>query len=329
VWETRVEAIRSQLAGSPDKLKSFACIERGLSAIYNAATQYDANTDHTALERLYGSLSVVERFIRRGTSSDELFVLLQELDGTTVHPWSAMFDFVDNDLELDVDVDVNTNALRTGFSMTRFIYRIIAVNIHIRRLLRLAVSRPYKSLFAKEPSIHCCPRTEISVYVDPAALTHHLNLDGLMSHHDSGATVKVPLHAELSIFTALLHDFLCECRSAPYWAIGVSKLMCVGCHTLIAKAFPRVLERLREQPIGLKPFAVQGTHGKMYPPWVAPDLKFATTILNYDLDHEIREYCKDILVNALKKYGSPTSDEKPSKKYGNDLFDRDIAEFEE
>ncbi|KAJ7223185.1 hypothetical protein GGX14DRAFT_657598 [Mycena pura] len=319
VWDTRVAAIRDQLAESPDELKSFARIEKGLSVIYNGATLYKAHTDDTTLKGVYESISMLEGFIRRRTSSDKLSVLLQKLDRTAVHPWSAKSDFVDNDLELDVDsitafLTWNSSA---GFSMTRFIYRIIAVNIHIRRLLRLAVSHTYKSLFAKEPSIHCCPRAEISIYVEPAALTDHLQLDGLIPRYDSGAKVKGPLHAELSVFTALLHDF-CEGRSAPYWAIGVSKLMCVGCHTLIAKAFPRVLQ---EHPIGLKPFAVQGTHGKMYYPWVAPDLKFATTILYCDLDHKIRECCKEILVNALKEYAeqrrlsdrSGTSDKKVSE----------------
>ncbi|KAJ7223121.1 hypothetical protein GGX14DRAFT_657353 [Mycena pura] len=221
VWDTRVAAIRDQLAESPDELKFFALIERTLSAIYKAAILHKAHTDDTTLKALYESISMLEGFIRRGTSSDKLSVLLQKLDRTAVYPWSDNSDFVDNDLELDVDVN---NALRTAFSMTRFINRIIAVNIHIRRLLRLAVSHTYKSLFAKEISIHCCPRAEISVYVEPAALTDHLQLDGLLSRHDLGETVTGPLHAELSVFTALLRDFF-EGRSAPYWAIGASKPM--------------------------------------------------------------------------------------------------------
>ncbi|KAJ7220122.1 hypothetical protein GGX14DRAFT_559930 [Mycena pura] len=326
-WNTRVEAIRGQLADSPDRLKLFGLIEKGLLVIYESAARYRANTDDTSLKRLYEGLSVFETFIRRGMSSDKLSILLEDLDRTTAYyPWSANSDLVDDDLELDVN---DNNALQTGFSMTRFIYRIIAVNIHIRRLLRLAVSSTFQSLFVKDPSIYCCPPAEISVHVDPAALTHALNLDGLMSLDDSAATVTGPLHAELCIFTALLRGVLCE-GSAPYWVIGVSKLMCVGCHILIAKAFPRVLQKYSS---GLKPFAVQGTHGKMYRPWVAPNLTFATTHLRFDLDHEIRECSKDLLVTALKEYveqrrlsdssiGSGTSDKKDSEALGDDSYER-------
>ncbi|KAJ7665229.1 hypothetical protein DFH06DRAFT_1186818 [Mycena polygramma] len=183
--------------------------------------------------------------------------------------------------------------------MGRFIYRIIALSIHIRRLLSVARSPAFASLFSKTPSIHCCPRQDIAAQVDPAAVIELLKFDGLISEHDSGAALTAPLHAELSVFSALLRDFL-DNGSTPYWVIGVSELMCIGCHTVIAKAFPDALEN--HARIGLRPFSVQGTHGKMCKPWVAPDLSFANAQLHFDLNGEIRQYSTDSLMNRLERY---------------------------
>ncbi|KAJ7931710.1 hypothetical protein B0H13DRAFT_2524663 [Mycena leptocephala] len=91
----------------------------------------------------------------------------------------------------------------------------------------------------------------------------------------------------------LLPEILREWKQPPYWAIGVSKLMCVGCYAMLAKAFPKA------------PFTIQGSHGKMHRPWVAPDLSFATQILGFDLDSAMRsgaeEYIRDTLSNYVEQ----------------------------
>ncbi|KAE9411439.1 hypothetical protein BT96DRAFT_12445 [Gymnopus androsaceus JB14] len=53
-----------------------------------------------------------------------------------------------------------------------------------------------------------------------------------------------------------------EKKPEAYWVIGASKLLCAGCHTIIAKAYPEVLQA--NPQTGLKPIAVHGCHGKLY-----------------------------------------------------------------
>ncbi|KAG5642841.1 hypothetical protein DXG03_002047 [Asterophora parasitica] len=220
-WDARVEAVRRLLAESPDRLKHFQRIERILSLIYREASSYHMDSSDTILERLYNFISSFETYIRRGESTDEVASLLEDIDGTATYRWSTDSDLVDDELDRDVDDD---NVLQAGFSMARFVYRIISLKIHIRRLLRLAASPAFTSIFARDLSIQCCPSTEISVHVDPAGLLRQLQLDNLMSEYASGATVTGPLHAELCIFTTII----CLCLRdgiEPYWAIGVSKLI--------------------------------------------------------------------------------------------------------
>ncbi|KAG5642840.1 hypothetical protein DXG03_002046 [Asterophora parasitica] len=294
-WDARVEAIRRLLAESPDRLELFETVEEFLSLIYGEASFYHTDPSDTQLESLYDVISTLEEFIRRGDPADGLASLLEDIDRTTTYHWSADSDLVDGELDLDVDDD---NVLHAGFSMARFVYRIISLKIHIRRLLRLAASPAFSSIFAKDLSIQCCPSTEISVHVDSEGLLRQLQLDNLVSEYVSGATVTGPLHAELCIFTTIIRLFLND-GIEPYWAIGVSKLMC-------------------------RRFAVQGTHGKMDRPWVAPDLTFATTHLGFDLNAEIRQSSEDLLKSALTEYAenrrlsdssieSAASDKKPSK----------------
>ncbi|KAE9383171.1 hypothetical protein BT96DRAFT_929973 [Gymnopus androsaceus JB14] len=93
----------------------------------------------------------------------------------------------------------------------------------------------------------------------------------------------------------LIEVFICK-KQTPYWIIGVSKLMCVGCHTVIAKAYPQVLE---EHPdAGLKPSAVHGCHGKLYQGWAAPNLSFEQ--LDFNLNGEVRIRAENLLLASLK-----------------------------
>ncbi|KAG5640968.1 hypothetical protein DXG03_006480 [Asterophora parasitica] len=326
-WDVRVEAIQRLLAESPDRLKHFKRIERILFLIYREASSYHTDSSDTTLERLYDFISRFEAYIRRGESADELASLLEDIDRTATYRWSTDSDLVDAELDRDVD---DNNVLQAGFSMARFVYRIISLKIHIRRLLRLAACPAFTSIFAKDLSIQCCPSTEISVRVDPAGLLRQLQLDNLMPEYVSGATVTEPLHAELCIFATIIRLFLRD-GIEPYWAIGVSKLMCVGCYTVIAKAFPLVLGK--HAPCGLRRFAVQGTHGKLYRPWVAPDLTFATTHLGFDLNAEIRQSSEDLLKSALTEYaehrrlGSAASDKKPSQVFTDEAFDEYLNKY--
>ncbi|KAG5640202.1 hypothetical protein DXG03_000594 [Asterophora parasitica] len=179
------------------------------------------NPSDTTLERLYDFISSFETYIRRGESAGELASILEDIDWTATYRWSADSDLVDDELDLDVDDD---NVLQAGFSMARFVYRIISLRIHIRRLLRLAASPAFTSIFARDLSIQCCPSTEISVHVDPAGLLRQLQLDNLTPEYASGEEATGPLHAELCIFTTIIRLFLRE-GIEPYWAIGVSKLI--------------------------------------------------------------------------------------------------------
>jgi hypothetical protein len=65
----------------------------------------------------------------------------------------------------------------------------------------------------------------------------------VVAEHGSGMTVTGRLPAELNIFATLLPEILREWKQPPYWAIGVSELMCVGCYAMLAKAFPKVLSQ--------------------------------------------------------------------------------------
>jgi hypothetical protein len=57
---------------------------------------------------------------------------------------------------------------------TCFIHRIIGIQIHIRRLLRLAMFSTYASFFSKKAVIHCCPSIVKAVRVDAHALLQQL-----------------------------------------------------------------------------------------------------------------------------------------------------------
>lgn len=125
--------------------------------------------------------------------------------------------------------------------MTRYIYRIIAIIIHTRRLLRIAVSPAYNKFFDKEFNIHPCPKMLQKIYVDPQKLLESTKLPVLSAVRPPNTITTASLHAELNIFATLIKMTL-EKKPEAYWVIGASKLLCAGCHTIIAKAYPEVLQ---------------------------------------------------------------------------------------
>ncbi|KAJ7230633.1 hypothetical protein GGX14DRAFT_584059 [Mycena pura] len=302
-WDARVASIRVYLAERSRDLKLFQIILQQIGVIYRSASllqsrSNDALQMNRRLTALYGDLSTLETFIRRSNERDELARLLAEIDRTSRGLPAEPDSIIEDDLDLDL---TENNTLKDGFSMTRFIFRIIAVNIHIRRLLRLAVSPTYKSFFDNYPIIKYCPPVERSAVVDPSSLLKTMNAhEGVVTKYELPETITGPLHAELSIFSTLLQESFSG--ESPYPAIGVSKLSCVGCYAIIAKAFPQVIKEHEGQMGSMNPFIIQGTHGKMYWPWVAPDLSFATHFLPFDLDLSMRIAADQYLREALAQY---------------------------
>lgn len=127
--------------------------------------------------------------------------------------------------------------------MTCFIYRVLSIVIHIRRLLHLAVSTTFSQFFFRKRYFYYCKSVERSIIVDSNEILKKNSFPNLKAVCNK-KTTSSPLHAELVVFETLLR-FVLENRVQPYWVIGVSKLMCVGCHTVIAKAYPEVLESHR------------------------------------------------------------------------------------
>ncbi|KAF9063804.1 hypothetical protein BDP27DRAFT_1367676 [Rhodocollybia butyracea] len=110
--------------------------------------------------------------------------------------------------ELEDDTDINADGtLRRGFSMTRFIYRLLAIEIHTRRLLRLAVSPSFVKIFTNPVEIECCPLRERSITIYPHN-SLKLGTPGLVSSFETTKEVKVSLHAELNVFQRLLEAAL-------------------------------------------------------------------------------------------------------------------------
>ncbi|KAJ7130329.1 hypothetical protein C8R44DRAFT_775352, partial [Mycena epipterygia] len=89
--------------------------------------------------------------------------------------------------------------------------------------------------------------------------------DGLWEHivteYDTRRDVTGALHAELNIFTTLIEEVLRNQEQPPYWAIGGSNLMCIGCYTIIAKAFPRALKQQNHKTmlVSFPPFATMSS----------------------------------------------------------------------
>lgn len=128
-----------------------------------------------------------------------------------------------------------------GFSMTRYIYRIIAIVIHTRRLLRLTVSPSYHGFFNRMFNIQVHPTSKRKIQVQPRKLLKNLPVFSVAADTPGmKSRENVMLHAELVIFETLIKRAL---KGFPptYGVIGTSKLLCIGCHTIIKEAYPEVL----------------------------------------------------------------------------------------
>ncbi|KAJ7058194.1 hypothetical protein C8F01DRAFT_311130 [Mycena amicta] len=184
--------------------------------------------------------------------------------------------------------------------MARVIYRVLAPALHIHRLLRLPISSTYWQLFNKDVQIKICSLASTGANIDAPALIKRLGLeDNIFDGLKQGPIEQRP-HAELQIFQRLLEEHLLE-HTTPFWVIGVSKLVCVGCHAYVGQGWRRVVRDL--SPLHtLKPICFQGCHGKTYPGWVPADLSDFDNVLGCDVNAEIRKHTASLLDEKLKEY---------------------------
>ncbi|KAF9052171.1 hypothetical protein BDP27DRAFT_1433895 [Rhodocollybia butyracea] len=296
-WTKRVARIKEDLGDGDDKAEMFQTIVNNLDAIDGIAHLYDDTQKEWILPMLYKCLSELDTVIRRSSATPLITEMLKMIDPGDEDALTRL-------AELEDDTDINADGtLRRGFSMTRFIYRLLAIEIHTRRLLRLAVSPSFVKIFTNPVEIECCPLRERSITIYPHN-SLKLGTPGLVSSFETTKEVKVSLHAELNVFQRLLEAALMK-KEQPYWVIGISKLMCVGCYTVIAKAFPAILQRHTVH--GLTPITVQGSDGKLSSPWAAPDLSFAEQYVGFDLNLEVRECTEKFIRGALCRYAEHRS----------------------
>ncbi|KAF9059522.1 hypothetical protein BDP27DRAFT_1431233 [Rhodocollybia butyracea] len=291
-WDTRIAQIREQLVDENEMAETFERIVRSLDIIYKFAERYHDTKDEQTLSDLYEFLSLFDELIRRSLAKQIIATMLKKLDpGDNDAPLLAV--------ELKNEADINPdNTLQDGFSITRFIYRIIATVIHIRRLLLLAVSPRLVQIFRHPAVVQCCPlrKQTVTVYSDKSS---DFEVPGLVSSFENTTNLNVTLHAELNVFQTLLEAALIR-GEHPYWVIGVSKLTCISCYTLIRKAFPAVLGQHIDH--GLAPITLQDCHGKLYSSWAAPDLSFAEPYVQFDLNSEVRMRAEHFIRTSLLEY---------------------------
>ncbi|KAE9411438.1 hypothetical protein BT96DRAFT_12444 [Gymnopus androsaceus JB14] len=189
-WDKRVRAIRSQLAENPVFLGLFEMIIRSVNVTYNLASVYanrgEADNEMGLLIPLWMCLESLDEMVRRSKDKDKIIAMLDLVDYGRDGNISDVIEFEEDDDsdyeedEEDGDDDTlragDTNTLQEGFSMTRYIYRIIAIIIHTRRLLRIAVSPAYNKFIDKEFNIHPCPKMLQKIYVDPQKLLESTKL---------------------------------------------------------------------------------------------------------------------------------------------------------
>ncbi|KAF9526350.1 hypothetical protein CPB83DRAFT_857955 [Crepidotus variabilis] len=312
VWDTRIEEILATLSTDSNKpdLRIFEKILSALETIYKMAQYYnemkstqhfEQTTSEDWLLRLYSRIHRLDTLIRRSQDKSQVAAVLMRIDQDVPNPYISSESVLENGPDLDLD---DNNALRPAFSMTRFLYRIIAISIHMQQLISIALSPRYKAFFKNDAKIQCCPELIKFVNVKPQHVISKLPKTTPIVAEKHTRRKEVWVHAELKIFMALLQETF-EGKP-PYWVIGVSNLLCVGCHTLIGQAFPWVL---REHPhTVLSPFAIPGSHGKIYP-WTAPDLSFATGPIGFNMEEVIRHNMKQRMEHTLKEYvmGKPSS----------------------
>ncbi|KAF9037413.1 hypothetical protein BDZ89DRAFT_1129935 [Hymenopellis radicata] len=217
------------------------------------------------------------------------------------------------DAEAVMAEDLDPESMSQGFSLTRYVARMLSIIVHVMRLVKLAVSPTYKDLFtrARPPTIQYLTPVPRSVLIDTGAALQFL-ADSPDDSSDTFSSTDDTIHR---LENRLLKDALEGPPGglSPYWVIGTSKLMCAGCYTTIARAYPKVLQdhetiaraypkvlqdhesQLRK----LKPFLVQGSHGKVYAPWIPPTLSNLDELVGFDFDRRVKSATLDIMKDDL------------------------------
>ncbi|KAF9059521.1 hypothetical protein BDP27DRAFT_1431232 [Rhodocollybia butyracea] len=146
-----------------------------------------------------------------------------------------------------------------------------------------------------------------------------------ISSFEETTKVDIALHAELNVFQTLEAALIKG--EQPYWVIGVSKLMCFGCYTVIGKAFPAALKASYLHNLSLlqDPITVQGCHGKPYASWAAPDLSFAEHYVGFDLNLKVRRWAEQFIRDALCQH----MEYRRLSEEGEDVESKLIAEIAE
>ena len=121
-----------------------------------------------------------------------------------------------------------------------------------------------------------------------------------LSQEYSDGIVTVPLHCEIALAVHLLNQKSDESFVEPVRYIGVSKLSCLSCHTL--------LRALRKNGVTL---ITRGSHGKKYFPWMYPKLPLAVDAVNATR----KNFMKRLSIPFVERYQKYDGfDYAPSKK---------------
>ncbi|KAJ7058161.1 hypothetical protein C8F01DRAFT_1085940 [Mycena amicta] len=293
-WHDRVNSIR-RLFADTGTMSVFETINDHLDIIHKIARAFCSDNDPVHLDRLWRCLELCDAYVRGSENKTIVAAALEAIDRDV----ADAYDLSDTGLDDDTDVAAE-GQLKAGFSMARFIDRVLAPARHIQRLLRLPISSTYWELFRKDVQIEICSSESIAANIDAPALIERLGLeDNIFNGLKQGPIEQQP-HAELQIFQRLLEKHLLE-HKTPFWVIGASKLMCVGCHTYVGEGWRRVVRDLDPRHT-LKPMCFQGCHGKTYPGWVPADLSDFDEILGCDVNAKIRKHTANILDEKLKEY---------------------------
>jgi hypothetical protein len=126
---------------------------------------------------------------------------------------------------------------------------------------------------------------------------------------------EMGVHAELNLIKYHINNR----DTQPYNYIGGSKLCCLLCHTTIESHARIESDR----------FYAQGTHGKVYPGWVIPNLFPTNPERQEELSDYILEQVKDEIVNwgRVTRSGRLLSDSSASDGSSEELTPEELDEL--
>ncbi|KAE9383170.1 hypothetical protein BT96DRAFT_982667 [Gymnopus androsaceus JB14] len=175
-WDSRVDDIRKkQLKDKPELAVQFEMILRVIDMVYKWVSAYVRKKTDVTLLHLYNCLSILDEMVRRSTDYRpcDISDVIELEDVGDDDTEEAVGD--DNTLQVDDGIvtlqeENGNDGLVPGFSMKRFVYRIISVVIHIRRLIRIAISPTYERFFDRKCTIYTCLPVIQKIHLDPQGL---------------------------------------------------------------------------------------------------------------------------------------------------------------